>query len=72
MIDKKTPTELSSFRIVDDSSDSQNEIKNVTENNHADPNLHFNENCPLPRYSTDTLYSQLVVTRANKARDELI
>ena len=33
LIDKKTLTGLSSFRIVDDSLDSQNEVNNLTENN---------------------------------------
>ena len=46
---------LSSFHIVD-SSDSQNEVNNVTENNHVDRNNDFNENCKSLSYSIDTPY----------------
>ena len=40
----KTPTGLSSFHIVDDSSDSQDEVNNLTENNHDNLNVDFNNN----------------------------
>ena len=33
VINKKTPTELSSFRIANDSLDRQNEVNNLIENN---------------------------------------
>ena len=33
VINKKTPTELNSFRIADDSLDRQNEVNNLIENN---------------------------------------
>ena len=33
VINKETPTRLSSFRKVDDSLDNQSEVKNLTENN---------------------------------------
>ena len=56
VIIKETPTGLSCFRIVDDSSDSQNEVNNQTENNHHDLNLDFNENCPLPHHNIDELF----------------
>ena len=36
VINKKTPAGLSSFRIVDDSLDSQNKVNNLTENNQDD------------------------------------
>ena len=54
MITKKTPTGLSSFRIVDDSSDSRNKVDNLTENNHNDLNFDFNENGPLLHYNIDS------------------
>ena len=44
VINKKTPTGLSSFRIADDSLNSQNEVNNLTENNQEELNLDFNEN----------------------------
>ena len=63
MINKKTPTGLSSFRIVEDSSHSQNEVNNLTENNHNDLN------CLLPSYNIDTHYSHQVVSRPKKPKD---
>ena len=48
VINKKTLTRLTSFHTVDDSSDSQNEVNSLTENNHGDLYLDFNENCSLP------------------------
>ena len=71
VINKKTPTGLSSFRIVDDSLDSQNEVNNLTENNQDELNLDFNENSPLPNYNIDTPYSCQVASRPKKAKDEL-
>ena len=71
VINKKTPTRLSSFRIVGDSWNSRNEVKNLTGNNHNDLNLNFNENYPLLHYNIDTPYSYQVVSRSNKAADEL-
>ena len=56
MINKKTPIRFSSFRIVDDSLDSQNEVNNLTENVQDELNLDFNENSPLPSYNIDTPY----------------
>ena len=47
VINKKTPTGLSSFRIADDSLNSQSEVNNLTENNQEELNLDFNENSPL-------------------------
>ena len=44
VINKKTPTRLSSFRITEYSLDSQNEVNNQTENNQEELNLDFNEN----------------------------
>ena len=44
VINKKTRTGLSSFRIIGDSLDSQNEVNNLTENNQDEYNLDFNEN----------------------------
>ena len=43
MINKKTPTELSSFCIADDLLNSQNEVNNLTENTQEELNLDFNE-----------------------------
>ena len=54
VINKKTPTALSSFRIVDDLLDSQNEVNNLTENNQDELNLDFNKSSPLPNYNIDT------------------
>ena len=71
VINKKTPTGLSSFCIVDDSLDSQNEVNNLAENNPDELNLDFNENNPLPNYNSDTSYSHQVVSRLKKAKDEL-
>ena len=71
VINKKTPTGLSSFRIADDSLNSQNEVNNLTENNQEELNLDFNENSPLPNYNIDTPYSHQVVSRPKKAKDEL-
>ena len=48
VINKKTPTGLSSFRIADDSLGSQNEVISLIENNQEELNLDFNENSPLP------------------------
>ena len=62
VINKKTPTELNSFRIADDSLDRQNEVNNLIENNQEQLNLDFNENSPLPNYNTDTPYSHQVVS----------
>ena len=39
VINKKTPTRLSSFRISDDSLDSQNEVNNLIENNQEELNI---------------------------------
>ena len=44
VINKKTPTGLSSFRIAEYSLDSQTEVNNLTENNQEELNLDFNEN----------------------------
>ena len=44
VINKKSRTGLSSFRIIGDSLDSQNEVNNLTENNQDELNLDFNEN----------------------------
>ena len=44
VINKKTPTGLSSFRITEYSLDSQNEVNNQTENNQEELNLDFNGN----------------------------
>ena len=71
MISKKTLTGLRSFHLVDDSSDSQNEVNNLTENNHDDLHLDFNENCLLPNCNIHTPYSHHVVSRTKKAKDEL-
>ena len=71
VINKKTPTGLSSFRIADDSLDSQNEVNSLTENNQEKLNLDFNENSLLPNYNIDTPYSHQVVGRTKKAKDEL-
>ena len=71
VIDKKTPTGLRSFHIVNDLSDRQNEINNLIENNHGDSNLDFNKNCPLLHYNIDTPYSQQVVSRPEGAKGEL-
>lgn len=71
VINKKTPTRLSSFRIVGDSWSSRNEVKNLTGNNHNDLNLNFNENYSLLHYNIDTPYSHQVVSRPNKAAGEL-
>ena len=71
VINKKTPTGLSSFRIADDSLDRQNEVNSLTENNQEKLNLDFNENRLLPNYNIDTLYSHQVVCRTKKAKDEL-
>ena len=71
VINKKTPTGLSSFFIADDSLDSQNEVNNLIENNQEELNLDFNENSPLPNYNIDTPYSHQVVSRPKKAKDEL-
>ena len=71
VINKKTPTGLSSFCIADDSLDSQNEVNNLIENNQEELNLDFNENSPLPNYNIDTPYSHQVVSRPKKAKDEL-
>ena len=71
VINKKTPTVLSSFRIVDASLDSQNEVNNLTENNQDELNLDFTEDNPLPSYNIDTLYSHLVVSRPKTSKDEL-
>lgn len=56
---------------MDDSSDDQNEVSNLTEYNHDDLNLDFNDNHPLPNYSIDTSCSHQVVCRPNKGTDEL-
>ena len=71
MINKKTLTGLRSFHLVNGSSDSQNKVNNLTENNHDDLNLDFNENCLLPNYNIHTPYSHQVVSRTKKAKDEL-
>ena len=63
VINKKTPTGLSSFCITEYSLDSQNEVNNLTENNQEELNLDFNENSPLPNYNIDTPYSHQVVNR---------
>ena len=71
VINKKTMTRLSSFRIVDDSLDSQNGVNNRTENNQDGLNLDFNENSPLLNYNIDTPYSHQIVSRPKKAKSEL-
>ena len=71
VINKETPTGLSSFRIVDDSLDSQNEVSNLIENNHEELNLDFNENSLLPNYNIDHPYFHQVVSRPKKTKDEL-
>ena len=72
VINKKTPTGLrSSFRIADDSLVSQNEVNNLIENNQEELNLGFNKNSPLPNYDIETPYSDQVVSRPKKAKDEL-
>ena len=71
VINKKTPTGLSSFCIVNDSLDSQNEVNNLTENNQDEPNLNFTEKSPLPNYNIGTSYSHQIVSRPKKAKDEL-
>ena len=71
VINKKTPTGLSSFRIADDSLSSQNEVNNLTENYPEELNLYLNENSPLPNYNKDTRYSHQVVSRPKIAKDEL-
>ena len=71
MINKKTPTGLSSFGIVDHSLDSQNEVNNLTENNQDELNLDFNKNNLLPNYNIDTPYYHQAVSRPKKAKDEL-
>ena len=71
VISKKSPTELSFFRIIDDLLESLNEVNNLTENNQDELNLDFNENSPLPSYSIDTPYSHKVVNRPKKAKGEL-
>lgn len=60
-----------SFRIIDDPSDSQNEVNSLNENNDDDFNFDFNQNCPWPDYSTETPYSHHVVIRPNMAKDKL-
>ena len=62
VINKKTPTGLSSLRIVDDSLDNKNEAKEE---------LNLNKNSPLPNYNIDTLYPHQVVSRPKKAKDKL-
>ena len=71
VINKKTPTGLSFFCIVDDPLDSQNEVYNLTENNQDELNLDFNENSPLPNYNIDTPYSHQVVSKPKEAKDKL-
>ena len=58
VINKETPTRLSSFRIVDDSSDSQSEVNNLTENNQEELNHDFNENSP--NLNIDTPYTHQI------------
>ena len=65
VINKKTPTGLSYFRIVDDSLDSQSEANSLTENNQDELNLDFNENSPLPSYNIDTSYSHQTLPNYN-------
>ena len=67
MINKKTPTELSSFCIADDLLNSQNEVNNLTENTQEELNLDFNEKKTSPNYNIDTPYSHQVVSRPKKA-----
>ena len=67
VINKKTPTVLSSFHIAHDSLDRQNKVNNLIENNQEERNLDFNENSPLPNYNTDNPYSCQVVSRPKKA-----
>ena len=71
VINKKTPTGLSSFRIADDSLSSQNEVNNLTENYPEELNLYLNEKSLLPNYNKDTRYSHQVVSRPKIAKDEL-
>ena len=57
VINKKTPTGLSSFRIADDSLVSQNEVNNLIENNQEELNLGFNKNSPLANYDIETPFN---------------
>ena len=56
VINKETPTRLSSFRKVDDSLDNQSEVNNLTENNQL--NHDFNENSP--NVNIDTSYTHQI------------
>ena len=56
VINKETPTRLSSFRKVDDSLDNQSEVNNLTENNQL--NHDFNENSP--NLNIDTSYTHQI------------
>ena len=71
VINKNTPAGLSFYRIADDSLDSRNEVNNLTENSQEERNLDFNENSPLPSYSTDTPYSHQAVSIPKKDKGEL-
>ena len=56
VINKETPTRLSSFRKVEDSLDNQSEVNNLTENNQL--NHDFNENSP--NLNIDTSYTHQI------------
>ena len=70
VINKKTLTGLSTFRIVDDSLGSQNKVNNVTENNQDELSLDFNDSSPLCGYNIDTPFSHRVVNRPKKTKDK--
>ena len=65
MINKKTPTELSSFCIADDLLNRQNEVNSWRAQEEL--NLDFNEKKTSPNYNIDTPYSHQVVSRPKKA-----
>ena len=67
VINKKTPTGLSSFRIADDLLTSQSEVNSLTENNQEELNFDFNEKHLLANYNIDTPYSNQVVSKPKKA-----
>ena len=58
VINKETPTRLSSFRKVEDSLDNQSEVNNLTENNQEELNHDFNENSP--NLNIDTSYTHQI------------
>ena len=58
VINKETPTRLSSFRKVEDSLDNQSEVNNLTENNQEELNHDFNKNSP--NLNIDTSYTHQI------------